>query len=82
MLTRSIARTITVIATNRFGDVVIRLNPSLQEVDYFAPTNWAALNSGDTDLGSVGPTLLNSGTIFQVGKEGIGYLLSVESITI
>jgi outer membrane protein assembly factor BamB len=59
-----------------FGDAVIRLSPSLQETGYFAPTNWAALNSGDVDIGSVGPALLNNQTIFQIGKEGVGYLLN------
>ena len=63
-----------------FGDAVIRLSPSLQEVDYFAPTNWAALNSGDIDLGSVGPAILNNQTIFQIGKEGVGYLLDASHL--
>lgn len=59
-----------------FGDAVIELSPTLQELDYFAPTNWAALNSGDTDLGTVAPATLPNGDLFQVGKEGVGYLLS------
>jgi len=59
-----------------FGDAVIELSPSLTELDYFAPTNWAQLNSGDIDLGSVAPTILPNGDVFQIGKEGVGYLLS------
>jgi hypothetical protein len=59
-----------------YGDAVIELSPSLSVVDYFAPTNWAELNSGDVDLGSVAPTILPNGDIFQIGKEGVGYLLS------
>jgi len=59
-----------------FGDAVIELSPSLTELDYFAPTNWAQLNSGDVDLGSVAPTVLPNGELFQVGKEGVGYLLN------
>ena len=59
-----------------FGDAVIELSPSLQELQYFAPTNWANLNSGDVDLGTVAPTVLPNGDVFQVGKEGVGYLLS------
>jgi outer membrane protein assembly factor BamB len=47
----------------------------LSQVDVFAPTNWAELNSTDTDLGSVSPTLVGGGLIFQIGKEGVGYLL-------
>ncbi|MGD0587535.1 MAG: PQQ-binding-like beta-propeller repeat protein [Thermoplasmata archaeon] len=59
-----------------FGDAVIELSPALTELDYFAPTNWAQLNSGDIDLGSVAPTVLPNGDIFQIGKAGVGYLLS------
>jgi len=62
------------------GDAVIELSPTLQELGYFAPSNWVQLNSQDTDLGSVAPTVLPSGDIFQIGKEGVGYLLSGESL--
>jgi outer membrane protein assembly factor BamB len=58
-----------------FGDAVIELSPSLTELNYFAPTNWAQLNSGDVDVGSVAPTVLPNGDVFQIGKEGVGYLL-------
>jgi outer membrane protein assembly factor BamB len=44
--------------------------------DSFTPANWPALNKADLDLGSVGPTLLADGRVFQVGKEGVGYLLN------
>ncbi len=63
-----------------FGDSLVRLSPTLKEVDYFAPSNWAALNSGDTDLGSVGPTILDNQTIFQIGKQGVGYLLNTSDL--
>ncbi len=59
-----------------YGNSVIELSPSLQVQDYFAPTNWEPLNAGDTDLGSVAPTLLPNGDVFQIGKAGVGYLLS------
>jgi outer membrane protein assembly factor BamB len=74
-----------------FGNSVIKLSPELGKViDWFAPSNWAQLDRSDTDLGSVGPTILDnivsydgknhnnytaSSVIFQIGKEGIGYLL-------
>jgi len=58
------------------GDSVIELSPSLAELGYFAPTNWAQLNADDTDLGSVAPTILPNGDIFQIGKAGVGYLLN------
>jgi outer membrane protein assembly factor BamB len=59
-----------------YGDSVIELSPSLQELGHFAPANWAQLNSHDTDLGSVAPTILPNGDVFQIGKEGVGYILS------
>lgn len=59
-----------------FSDAVIHLSFNLTELDYFAPTNWVALNANDLDLGSVEPALLGNNTVFQIGKEGIGYLLN------
>jgi hypothetical protein len=63
-----------------YGDSVIELSPTLVQLGYFAPTNWVQLNQGDTDLGSVGPLLLGNGDIFQIGKEGVGYLLNATSL--
>jgi outer membrane protein assembly factor BamB len=57
------------------GNAVVRLTPDFRLADVFAPANWAELNSSDTDLGSVSPTLVAGGIVFQIGKEGIGYLL-------
>lgn len=59
-----------------YGDSVIELSPTLAVLGYFAPVNWAQLNAGDTDLGSVAPTVLPNGDVFQIGKAGVGYLLS------
>lgn len=59
-----------------YGDSVIELSPALKVVDYFSPTNWAQLNGGDVDLGSTAPTVLPNGNVFQIGKEGVGFLLS------
>ena len=44
-----------------FGNAVIRLSPSLKRQSFFAPSNAVSLNSTDSDLGSVGPTLLPGG---------------------
>jgi outer membrane protein assembly factor BamB len=63
-------------STFDYGDSVLELSPSLQLLSYYAPANWAQLNRDDTDLGSVAPTLLPDGEVFQVGKAGVGYLLS------
>jgi outer membrane protein assembly factor BamB len=58
------------------GDSVIELSPTLQELGYFAPSNWAQLNQADADLGSAGPAAVGQGLLFQIGKEGVGYLLN------
>ncbi len=57
------------------GNSVIRLSPQLAELDFFAPSNWAELSAADVDLGSVGPGLLDNDLVFQIGKEGVGFLL-------
>jgi hypothetical protein len=63
-----------------YGETVLKLSPTLALTDYFAPANWAFLNQNDIDLGSVGPTLLGNNLLFQVGKEGIGYLLDITNL--
>jgi outer membrane protein assembly factor BamB len=62
------------------GDSVISLSPSLSEEGFFAPTNWAQLNLADTDLGSVGPAIVGPDELFQIGKEGVGYLLTADNL--
>jgi outer membrane protein assembly factor BamB len=62
------------------SDAVVRLSPDLVRRDLFAPSDWAHLNQVDLDLGSVGPTLLDGGRVFQVGKEGVGYLLDLDHL--
>lgn len=62
------------------GDSVIELSPSLQQEQYFAPTDWSQLNSADSDLGSVGPSLVTPSLLFQIGKSGVGYLISTASM--
>jgi outer membrane protein assembly factor BamB len=59
-----------------FGNSVIRLSPRLVQTSFYRPTNAAELNLTDTDLGSVGPTLLGGGRLFAIGKEGLGLVLS------
>jgi outer membrane protein assembly factor BamB len=58
-----------------YGNSVVRLTPTLRLVDSWAPTDWAALNASDTDVGSTSPVLLPANRVFQIGKQGIGYLL-------
>jgi outer membrane protein assembly factor BamB len=63
-----------------FGNSVIKLSPDLKPLDWFAPTDWIQLNDADSDLGSTGPLLLGSNFIFQIGKDGIGYLLNARKL--
>lgn len=58
-----------------YSNSVIQLSPDLSVKSYFAPSNWAALNASDTDLGSVGATLLSNGLVVAIGKEGVAYVL-------
>ena len=68
------------------SEAVIRLQPgpvfSGSTVDYFAPTNWASLDSSDDDLGGSGPVLVDvpgatpSALVVPIGKDGKAYLLN------
>ena len=66
--------------TYDYGNSVVRLTPNLRLVDSWAPKNWASLNASDTDVGSTSPVLLPGNRIFQIGKQGIGYLLNAEHL--
>ncbi len=73
-------------ATWNGSEAVIRLQPgpvfSGSTTDYWAPINWAALDSGDTDLGGSGPILVDvpgatpSALAVALGKDGMAYLLN------
>ena len=69
----------TTVTTYDYGDSVLRFPPGLGTPAFFAagpPNNWASLNASDTDLGSIGPSLLANGLLFAIGKGGRGYLLN------
>jgi outer membrane protein assembly factor BamB len=63
-----------------YGNAVIRLTPDLRPADYFAPKDFAALNSADLDLASVGPAPLPGSRVFAIGKSGVGYLLDANRL--
>jgi outer membrane protein assembly factor BamB len=64
-----------------YGNAVVRLSSDLQVESYFAPADWSALNAGDTDLGSLGATLLPSvGRVVSIGKQGVAYLLKADQL--
>jgi len=68
------------------SEAVIRLQPgpifSGNPSDYWVPTNWQSLDSGDTDLGGSGPVLVDvpgatpSQLVVALGKDGNAYLLN------
>jgi outer membrane protein assembly factor BamB len=59
-----------------YGNSVIKLSPKLRQTDFYRASNSPQLNQSDTDLGSVGPTLLGGNRMFVIGKEGLGLILS------
>lgn len=61
-------------------DSVLRLSPTLQLEDGFAPRQWAQDNAADADLGSMSPVLLSNGLIYISGKSGQGYLLRANAL--
>jgi outer membrane protein assembly factor BamB len=62
------------------SDSVLKLSPTLQLLDGFAPTSWPDDNSSDSDLGSMAPVLLPGGLIYADGKSGQGYLLQADHL--
>jgi hypothetical protein len=57
------------------SDSVLRLSPTLQLEDAFAPQSWQSDNASDLDLSSLGPVLLPNDLLFAHGKSEQGYLL-------
>ena len=68
---------------NNFSESILKLDPSngLALKDWFTPSNWLAMDNGDLDLTSSGPTLI-PGTALLIGggKTGIAYLLNTASL--
>jgi outer membrane protein assembly factor BamB len=61
-------------------DAVLRLSPTLQLKDGFAPKNWASDNASDLDLSSLNPVLLPNNLLFIQGKSDQGYLLHADQL--
>lgn len=62
------------------SDAVLELTAALRLASYFAPTSWAQWNTSDLDFGSTGPALLPGGLAFEVGKSGLGFLVSTSHL--
>jgi PQQ-like domain len=63
-----------------YSDSVTHLTLGLQRIGFFAPSTWATDNATDLDLGSTQPTVASGGSVFAVGKRGVGYLLQLGSL--
>ena len=63
-----------------YSDGVIKLSPTMQVLDYFAPTTWFHDNSTDADLGSEAPALLPNGLVVQVGKLHTAYVMNASNL--
>jgi hypothetical protein len=62
------------------SNAVLRLSPTLHLEDSFAPAQWREEDTGDQDLGSMGPALLTGGLVFIAAKSGFGYLLHANAL--
>jgi outer membrane protein assembly factor BamB len=62
------------------SDSVLKLSPTLQLIDAFAPSSWGQENANDADLGSQGPALLPGNFVFIAGKSGNGYILNANNL--
>lgn len=58
-----------------YQNSVIRLSLGLHRRGFWAPRDWKSLSGGDTDEGSLAPLPVSGGNVFQIGKDGVGYLL-------
>ena len=63
-----------------YQESVLKLGPSMNLLDHWAPSYFASLDSSDADIGSSSPVLLPGGLVFEIGKQGRGYLLSASSL--
>jgi hypothetical protein len=61
-------------------DGVIKLSPTAQLLDWFQSPDWRNDNDSDFDLGSTGPLQLPNNKIFQIGKQGVGFLLDQSNL--
>jgi Big-like domain-containing protein len=59
---------------------VVELDPTLNVLDHWTASNWQALDTSDTDLGSMEPLLIGGGVLFVNGKDGVGRLISATAL--
>jgi hypothetical protein len=61
---------------NELQESVLKLTPELSLAGHWTPSNWNQLDQSDADIGSSEPLPLPGGMYFQIGKDGVGHLLS------
>ena len=64
-----------------YSQSVIQFDPSLNILGFWVPQNYAYMDQNDLEIGSSMPMQLPNGLWFQVGKTGVGYLLSQSSLS-
>ena len=67
-------------STYGYQESVLKLGQNLNLLDNWAPSNWQSLDENDLDVGSGEPLLLPNELVFQIGKAGVGYLLSASHL--
>ena len=67
-------------STFKEQSALVKLSSTLHIYQYWAPSDWASLSCSDTDIGSLGPTMVGSGLMFQGGKNGTGYLIDATNL--
>jgi hypothetical protein len=62
------------------GESVVKLTPSLTQMDFFTPQEWNYLNEGDIDYGVDGVMLIpNTNLSLSGSKEGLMYLVNTNT---
>ena len=61
------------------SDSLLELSPSMQLLQYFAPSTWPSDNANDLDI-STAPVLLSDGQVIVAGKSRIVFLLNTSSL--
>ena len=61
------------------SDSVLEFDGNAHLISRFSPSNWAAENDADQDLGSQGPALVGK-WVFQAGKSGTAYVLKRDAL--
>jgi outer membrane protein assembly factor BamB len=67
-------------STPDLQESVVELDATLNVLDHWTPSNWKALDTSDTDLGSMEPLQLPGGMLFVNGKDGVGRLISATAL--